>query len=95
MRRTTRLLCSSAGKDDAVVPAARPPPFNVNECKDLISCLPPHLSMYIFGKAALIFPRMVSPEGHGWPLVWILVNHSVLLIPQGFWIKNPSKHVQL
>lgn len=77
MRRRTRLLCPLTGRDEAVGPAAHQSPSNVFGSKNLISCLPSHLSMYIFGKAALIFPRVVSPKGHGWPLVWILVNHSV------------------
>lgn len=86
-------MMSSAHQGDAVVPASPQSSSNVGPSKDFIRCLPLQLSMYILGKAALIFPKVVSPKGHGWGLTWTGVSHSVLLIPQGFWIKNPSMHV--
>ncbi|XP_071673006.1 F-box/WD repeat-containing protein 10-like [Patagioenas fasciata] len=49
MQRRTRLLCPLTGRDEAVGPAAHQSPSNVFGSKNLISCLPPHLSLYIFG----------------------------------------------
>ncbi|XP_071673252.1 F-box/WD repeat-containing protein 10-like [Patagioenas fasciata] len=49
MQRRTRLLCPLTGRDEAVGPAAHRSPSNVFGCKNLISCLPSHLSLYIFG----------------------------------------------
>ncbi|NXC67807.1 FBW10 protein, partial [Anhinga anhinga] len=40
---------SLADQDVTVVPASLQSPFDVNQSKDLIRCLPPHLSMYILG----------------------------------------------
>ncbi|NXT88313.1 FBW10 protein, partial [Anhinga rufa] len=40
---------SLADQDVTVVPASLQSPSNVNQSKDLIRCLPPHLSMYILG----------------------------------------------
>ncbi|NXK13066.1 FBW10 protein, partial [Herpetotheres cachinnans] len=42
-------ILSLADQDATVVPASLQPPSNVNQSKDLIRCLPPHLSMYILG----------------------------------------------
>lgn len=63
------LLMSSADQDDTVVPPSLQSSSNVTQSKDFIRCLPLHLSMVILGKAALIFPRMISPKGHGWCLM--------------------------
>ncbi|XP_065709506.1 F-box/WD repeat-containing protein 10-like [Patagioenas fasciata] len=49
MQRRTRLLCPLTGRDEAVGPAAHRSPSNVFGYKNLISCLPSHLSLYIFG----------------------------------------------
>ncbi|XP_065709517.1 F-box/WD repeat-containing protein 10-like [Patagioenas fasciata] len=49
MQRRTRLLCPLTGRDEAVGPAAHRSPSNVFGCKNLISCLPSHLFLYIFG----------------------------------------------
>ncbi|XP_065709399.1 F-box/WD repeat-containing protein 10-like [Patagioenas fasciata] len=49
MQRRTRLLCPLTGRDEAVGPAAHRSPSNVFGYKNLISCLPLHLSLYIFG----------------------------------------------
>ncbi|KAM9281785.1 F-box/WD repeat-containing protein 10-like [Morus bassanus] len=40
---------SLANQDVTVVPASLQSPSNVNQSKDFIRCLPPHLSMYILG----------------------------------------------
>ncbi|XP_074967779.1 F-box and WD repeat domain containing protein 10B [Phalacrocorax aristotelis] len=40
---------SSADQDVTAVPAPLQSPSNVNQSKDFIRCLPPHLSMYILG----------------------------------------------
>ncbi|NXS48205.1 FBW10 protein, partial [Balaeniceps rex] len=42
-------IMSLADQDDTVVPASLQSPSNVNQSKDFIRCLPPHLSMYILG----------------------------------------------
>ncbi|KAM6297488.1 F-box and WD repeat domain containing protein 10B [Aegotheles albertisi] len=42
-------IMSLASEDDPVVPASVQPSPNVNQPKDFICCLPPHLSMYILG----------------------------------------------
>ncbi|XP_021139130.2 F-box/WD repeat-containing protein 10 [Columba livia] len=49
MWRRTRLLCPLSGRDEAVGPATHQSPSNVFGSKNLISCLPSHLSIYIFG----------------------------------------------
>ncbi|NWH50737.1 FBW10 protein, partial [Fregata magnificens] len=43
------LTMSLADQDNSVVPASLQSPSNVNQSKDFIRCLPPHLSMYILG----------------------------------------------
>ncbi|NXG65805.1 FBW10 protein, partial [Hemiprocne comata] len=42
-------VMSLADQDDTVAPASLQSPSNVHQSKDLICCLPPHLSMYILG----------------------------------------------
>ncbi|NXF63298.1 FBW10 protein, partial [Ciccaba nigrolineata] len=42
-------VMSLAEQDVTVVPASLQSPSNVNQAKDFIRCLPPHLSMYILG----------------------------------------------
>lgn len=48
-------VMSVADQDDTVVPVSLQSPSTANQSKDFIRCLPPHLAMYILGKAALIF----------------------------------------
>ncbi|NXH66678.1 FBW10 protein, partial [Hydrobates tethys] len=42
-------IMSLANQDVTVVPASLQSPSNINQSKDFIRCLPPHLSMYILG----------------------------------------------
>ncbi|KAF1410864.1 F-box/WD repeat-containing protein 10, partial [Spheniscus mendiculus] len=42
-------IMSLADQDVTVVPASLQSPSNVNQSKDFIRCLPPHLSLYILG----------------------------------------------
>ncbi|KAM6119073.1 F-box and WD repeat domain containing protein 10B [Phoenicopterus ruber ruber] len=42
-------VMSLADQDNTVVPASLQSPSNVNQSRDFIRCLPPHLSMYILG----------------------------------------------
>lgn len=48
-------IMSLANQDVTVAPASLQSPSNANQSMDFIRCLPPHLSIYILGKAALIF----------------------------------------
>lgn len=67
-------IMSVADQDVIMIPRSLHLPSTVNPPKDLIRCLPPHLSMYILGKAALI---LVSPKGNEWSPVCSGVSQYV------------------